>query len=185
MRALGHRLKAAAIGFGATVPPLLIVAVVQLTFLPQIVGKIEGFDSKEQAWLISSMRYDWIMLYSSAVILVIFYWLLAAVLGNEKLLQSRSANLTLAFFVLGFLVLTLYYDFFQSPVELKGLCPLLGISDTDAPPFGFDVPSSCGVFAAAAHPIIVLGLLGLSMMFLAASAVIRIASSRRARSTNG
>lgn len=68
--------------------------------------------------------------------------------------------------------------FVQWPDGLRVVCPLFGISDTDAPPFAFDAPSSCGSFAYAANQIIVLGLLGL-IVPLVISLIVRIVSSRR------
>jgi hypothetical protein len=183
--ALANRLKAATVGFCITAALLCIIAVAQLTLLPQIVGAIEGFDNKEKALVVSALRRDWLTLHVIAVILVAIYWSLAAMLGRGQILQLRAANVTLALFILGVLALTLYSSFVQWPDELNGLCPLLGISDTDAPRFAFDAPSSCGAFIYAAHQIILLALLGIPIILLATSVIIRIASSRRARSANG
>jgi hypothetical protein len=152
--------------------------------MPQIVGTFEGLDSNGQALAVSSLRRDWLTLHAAAAILVAIYWLLTAVLGRGELLRLRAANITLALFVFAVIVLTLYGSLGQWGDVLKGVCPFLGISDTDAPPYGFDTPSSCGAFVYAAHQNIVFGVLGLPML-LATSGIVRIVSSRRARSANG
>jgi hypothetical protein len=183
MAALANRFKAAAMGFGITVAPLCIIAVAQLTFMPQIVGAFEGLDSNEHALAVSVLRRDWLTLHAAAATLVAIYWLLTAVLGRGELLRLKAANVTLSLFVFAVMALTLYGSFGQWPDALQGVCPFLGISDTDTPPYGMDTPSSCGAFVYAAHQIIALGILGLPML-LATSVTVRIVSSRRARSAN-
>jgi hypothetical protein len=175
-----NRLKAAAIGFGITIAPVGVLAAAQFAFLPQMAGAIEGLDSNEQAWAVSVLRRDWLAFHAAAAALVAIYWLLTAALGRGQLLQLRAANVTLALFVFALVTLAAYGSFIQWPGQIKGVCPFLGISDTDAP-FGFDAQSSCDTFSYAAHPIIVLALLGLSVVLLAASVILRIVSSRRAR----
>lgn len=187
MAALARRLKAATIGFGITVAPLFIIGMVQLTFLPQSVGAIEGLDSRGQAHVVSALRTDSLALHNIAAILVTIYWLLTAFIGGEEILRLRAANASLALFVVVLLILSLYTTFVRwppVPEELKVLCSILGISDTDRPPFGFDTPSSCGAFIDAGHRLLLLGLLGLSILLLVTSLTIRIASSRRTRSAN-
>jgi hypothetical protein len=179
-----NRLKAAAVGFGITVAPVGAVAVTQFAFLPQIVGAIEGLDISEQMWAVSVLRRDWLTFHAAAAALIAVYWLLTAVLGKGQLLQSRAANVTLALFVFAIVILTIYGSFVQWPEQIKGACPFLGISDTDAP-FGFDAQSSCDTFSYGAHMTIVLALFGMSVVLLATSAILRIASSRLARPTKG
>lgn len=184
MRARGNRLKAAATGFGVAVTPLFVAAVFQLIILPQISGKIGGIDNKEHAWLISRAINEWPIWYAFSVIIIACYWSIVAIFGGDKLLQSRSANITLTLFILDFLAFNLFSEFFRFSSELQGLCPLLSISTTDGSPFGFEDGSSCGAFTQVAHGIIFLGLFGSSMLFLVASAVIRIASTRCERLTH-
>jgi hypothetical protein len=179
MTALGNRFKAATVGFGITVAPLGIVAVAQFVLAPQIIGTIEGVDNNELALVVSSWRRGWLPLHAIAATLIAVYWLLTAVIGRGQLLQSRAANVTLALFVFVVIAFVLYGSFVQMPEDLTGVCPILGISDTDAPPYGLDTPSSCGAFAHAAHTIMLLAMLGLMLLLLAASVIVRIASSRR------
>lgn len=178
MAALINRLKAATLGFGITVAPLAIVAIAHLTFMPQIVVAIEGLGSSERAPAVASLRSDWFAMHSIVAIIFAIYWMITAVLGREQLLRSRAANRILAFCVVVYLTITLYFIFVQWPDGLRVICPLFGISDTDAPAFAFDALSSCDAFAYAANQMIVLGLLGL-IVPLVISLIVRIVSSRR------
>lgn len=179
MAALSNRLKAATLGFGITVAPLAIVATAHLTFMPQIVAAMEGLDSNDRAMAVSSLRSDWFAMHSVVATTFAIYWVITAVCGREQILRSRAANSILAFCATAYLAITLYFIFVQWPDGLEVVCPLLGISNTDAPPFGFDVPTSCGAFVYAANQMIVLGLVGL-IVPLIISLIVRIVSSRRA-----
>lgn len=179
MGALTNRLKAATLGFGITVAPLAIVATAHLTFMPQIVAAMEGLDSNDRALAVSSLRSDWFVTHSVVAIIFAIYWLIAAAYGRENILISKAANRILAFCFSAYLTITFYFIFVHWRDGLEVVCPLLGISNTDAPPFGFDVPSSCGAFVYAANQMIVLGLVGL-IVPLIISLIVRIVSSRRA-----
>ncbi|MXO60799.1 hypothetical protein GRI89_14750 [Altererythrobacter salegens] len=179
MAALTIRLKAATLGFGITVAPLAIVATAHLTFMPQIVAAMEGLDSNDRALAVSFLRRDWFAQHGIVAILFAIYWVITAALGKEQILRAKAANSILAFCVAAYLTITLYFIFVQWPDGLTFVCPLLGISDADAPPFGFDVPSSCDAFVYAANQMILLGLVGL-IAPLIISLVVRIVSSRRA-----
>lgn len=175
-----HQLKAATLGFGVTVTPIVIVAATQNIFMPQIVTVLQGVDSNDQAWVVSSLRREWLGVHTTAATIIAVYWLLTVVLGRGQLLRLKAANLTLAFCIVAYLTMTFYYIFVQWPDGLKVVCPFLGISDTDAPRFVFDAQSSCGAFAYAVHQSIVLGTLGL-IVPLTISLIIRIVSSRRTK----
>ena len=177
MAALSNRLKAATLGFGITVAPLAIVATAHLTFMPQIVAAMEGLDSSDRALAVSSLRRDWATMHSIVAMMFAIYWVIAAVCGRGQILRLNVANILLAFCVVAYLAITLYYILVPWPDGLRILCPLLGISDTDALPFAYDAQSSCGAFAYAAHQLILLGLLGL-VVPLITSLVVRIVSSR-------
>ncbi|NLR70189.1 hypothetical protein HGI47_04795 [Novosphingobium sp. ERN07] len=179
MAALSNRLKSATLGFGITVAPLAIVAAAHLTFMPQIVAAMEGIDNNDQALAVSSLRMEWLATHSIVAAIFVIYWFITALFGRDQILRSRFSNNTLAFCVAAYLIVTLYYIFFRWNDGLKILCPLLGISDTDAPPFACDPQSSCGAFAYAAHQMIFLGLLGLVVPLIISLAV-RIISSHRA-----
>lgn len=179
MAALTNRLKAATLGFGITVAPLAIVASAHIIFMPQIVATMEGLDSSDRALAVSSLRREWFAMHSIVVIIFAIYWIITAVFGKEKILRSKAANIILTFCVTAYLAITLYFNFVPWPDGLEIVCPLLGISDTDAPPFGFDVQSSCRAFVYAVNGMIVLGLVGL-IVPLVISLIVRIVSSRRA-----
>jgi len=182
MAALANRLKAATVGFGITVAPLAIVALVQFALMPQIVGSYEGLTHSEQAEAISATRRDWLIVHAIAATLFAIYWLLTAVFGKGQLLRLRAANKTLALSVLAFLALSPYYAFFPRPDDLKGVlmgvCPVIGISDEHTNPYACDPQTNCDLFFGAAHTIIIFGLMGLSVVLLVASVIVRIVSSR-------
>lgn len=179
MAALTNRLKAATMGFGITVAPFAIFAIAHLIFMPQIVAAMEGLDSNDQALVVSSWRSEYSAMHSIVAIIFAAYWVITAVFGRGDLLTSRAANSILAFCVAVYLTITAYFIFLQRPDGLEIVCPLLGISNTDGNPFGFDVKTSCGAFVYAANQIILLGLVGL-IVPLIISLIVRIVSSRRA-----
>lgn len=109
MAALMNRLKAATLGFGITVAPLAIVATAHLTLMPQIVAAMEGLGSSERALAVSSLRSDWFATHSIVAIIFAIYWMITAVFGREQLLRSRAANRILAFCVVAYLTITLYF----------------------------------------------------------------------------
>jgi len=161
---------------------LAIVALVQFALMPQIVGSYEGLTHSEQAEAISASRRDCLILHAIAATLFAIYWLLAALFGKGQLLRLRAANKTLALSVLAFLALSPYHAFFPWPKDLKGVCPIIGISDTDPNPYA--TATNCDGFVAEAYMMIVLGLLGLSVVLLVASVIVRIVSSRLASWTD-
>jgi hypothetical protein len=179
MAALSHRLKSAIFGFGITVAPLAIVATAHLAFMPYFVAATEGLDGHDRALTVSNLRTEWFAMHSIAAIIFAAYWIIAALGGKGQTLKPKVANGILTFCVITYLLITLYFISFRWTEGLKILCPVLGISDTDAPPFVFDAQSSCGAFASATHLIILLGLPGL-VVPLVISLVVRIVSSRRA-----
>ncbi|QIG79780.1 hypothetical protein [Stakelama tenebrarum] len=178
MGALTDRLNAAASGFAITVAPLVVVAIAQLVFMPQILAVAEGLESNEQARLVSIWRAEFSIAHTIVAILFVIYWLLVAVLGKGQILRCKSANRILAFCVVAYLTITLY-SIFLWPDGLRVVCPFLGISDTIANPYACDAMSSCDVFADVASQLILLGLLGLIVPFII-SLIVRIVSSRRA-----
>ncbi len=178
MAALTNRLKAATLGFSITVAPLAIVATAHLILMPQIVAAMAGLDNNDQALAVSYLRRDWFAMHSIVAIMFAIYWVITAAFGREQILRSNAANSILTFCVAAYLTITLYFIFVQWPDGLEIVCPLLGISDTDAPPYACDPRSSCGAFAYAANQVILLGLVGL-IVPLIISLIVRIVSSRR------
>ena len=176
MTALANRLKAAAVGFVITVAPTIIVALADFILLPFRVGTVD-----ELNW----ERSDSLTFHAIVAIAVAIYWLISALLGRGQLLQLISANATLALSVFLLMFLPRYSFFFgEGPDDWKGMCPFLGISDTDAQPYALDARSSCGYFVDDAYNTLLLGLLDLSIVLLVTSLIVRIISSRRARSAN-
>lgn len=179
MAALANRIKAATMGFGITVVPLAIFATGQLIFMPKIVAAMEGLGKRDQALVVSSWRSDYSATHSIVMTIFAIYWVMTAVFGREELLKSRAANGILAFCVAAYIRITAYFTFVQWHDGLEILCPLLGISNTDGNPFGFDVKTPCGAFVYAADQTLLLGLVGL-ILPLIVSLIVRIVSSRRA-----
>jgi hypothetical protein len=186
--ALASRLKAATLGFGITVAPLAIVALVQFALMPQIVGSYERLTPSEQAEAISFLRRDWLIVHAVAAALFAIYWLLTALFGKGQLLRLRAANKTLALSLLALFALSPFAAFFPRPDDLKGalggVCPFLGISDEYTNPYAFDAQTNCDAFFHGAHTITGLGLMGLSVVLLVVSVIVRIVSSRLARSAD-
>jgi hypothetical protein len=178
MAALTNRLKAATMGFGITVAPLAIVATAHLIFMPQIGAAMQELENSDRSSAaISSLQSDWFAMHSIVVIIFATYWAITAAFGREGLLRSKAANSILAFCVSAYLTITAYFIFVQWPDGLEIICPVLGISNMDGAPFGFDVKTSCGAFVYAANQIMLLGLVGL-IVPLSISLIVRIVSSR-------
>lgn len=184
MTALTNRLKAATLGFGVTVAPLAVVVAAQLIFMPQIVAAMAGIDRNDRALAVSSLRTEWVTMHSIVAAAFALYWLLTALIGKGQLLKIRVANIILGFCIFCYLSITLIYVFVDLPEGLKVVCPLFGISDTDAPRFACDPQSSCDAAVYPVHLLIALAPLGL-IVPLTISLIVRIVSSRRAASANG
>lgn len=177
---LTNQLKAATVGFAITVAPLAVVAVAQNILMPKVVAVAQEVVSDDQAGVVAWLRSEWLRMHTIAVTVIAIYWLLTALFGRGQLLRARAANLSVALCVFTYLTITIFFTFFQRPDDLRGVCPFLSISDTDAPSFAFDGRSSCGDFIYAAHQLLILGMLGL-VVPLIVSLIVRIVSSRRAR----
>jgi hypothetical protein len=178
--ARSDRFREAAVGFAITVAPMSLWAFVQVAMLSQLVGRIEAPGSALHAEAVSILRRDWLVFHFIAIGLVGVYWLVVARFGRANFLRRTSANVTLALFMLSLLSFTAYGSLIGWPDQMKGICSFLGVSDT-YPRFGFDVQSSCDVFVQKVHITIIFGLLGLAVLLLVASGVLRIASPRTAR----
>lgn len=114
--------------------------------------------------------------YLVVALTVVGYWLLVAALGKGKILNVRSANMVLALSGSIFALAMLIASIVSTPGMLfEWVCPILGLSK-DYPQFGFDMQSSCDSFTQLAAPTV---LLGLPTILLIASAILRIAVSRR------
>lgn len=162
--ALVSRLKAAAIGFGITVAPLAVAALIQYA-------------------LVYALVPGSLILHAIATTLFAIYWLLTALLGKGQLLRLRAANKILTLSVLAFLALSLHGTFFPTLEDygggFKDICPIIGISDEAPPRYTLDGQTNCEAFAYSAHTIAIFGLMGSSFLLLVISLIVRIVSSRR------
>jgi hypothetical protein len=174
------RLRSAAFGFGVTLGAVAAIACAQFLAAPYTVAFVGGMDPAIDAWAVTSFRKVLAEGYSVVGLLIALYWLLSGALGRERLLEIRSANVTLALSGLTFASAMAIASTVPSPGRLfRAACPLLGI-DNYMPSFGFDLRTPCEAFAAAALPLLQLGL---PSILLLASAILRIVGSRHGVTT--
>jgi hypothetical protein len=168
--------KGAAFGLGITLIPVAGLACVQYLLAPYTAATVYDLDPTTAARAASSLRHGVVRNYSVIALIIAAHWLLAAALGRGQVLRIKSANIVLTISVLAFAVLVVIVSTVPRPERLfKGACPLLGLSD-ETPTFGLDGQSSCEAFANGAAPIV---LLGLPLILLTVSAILRIVVSRR------
>ena len=177
---LARRGKCAAAGLAITLVPVAALACAQFFSAPHTVIAL-GMNPKIDTWAVASLRSALIEGYSVVALIVSSYWLLTAVFGRGQLLKIKSANIALVLSGLTFaLAMTIASIVPTLGTFFKHACPLLGLPDTMPPlPAGeyrFDGQTSCEVFATGAAPIV---LLGVPLVLLASSAILRIAVSRR------
>lgn len=167
---------AAARGLAVTIVPLAALAAVNLYFAPQIVERIVGVDPAIETWAVPALRGALIEGYLVVTAIVIGYWLFSAAFGRGQILDVRCANMALGLSGLIFALTVLIASIFPTPWTLfEWVCPILGLSQ-EYPKFGFDVQSSCENFTRMVVPAV---LLGVPMILLIGSAVLRIIVSRR------
>jgi hypothetical protein len=177
-----QRFKDAAFGLGITLVPIVALACVQFLLAPYTAATVYDLDPTTAPRAASSLRHGIVRPYTVIALIIAAYWLLAAALGRGQVLRIRSANIVLALSILTFALAVVIVSTVSMPWRLfKGACPVLGLSD-EMPPQGidgwyyFDGQSSCEAFARGAEPIV---LLGLPLILLIASAILRIVVSRR------
>ena len=170
-----NRFKSAVLGLGITLAPVAALACAQFLFAPHTVASVGGMDPKIDTWAVSSFRSALAEAYSVVGAIIFTYWLLTAMLGKGQFLHIRSANVALALSGLTFALAMAMASAVPVPGRLfKGFCSVLGLPDT-LPGFGFDRQTPCEAFATGAVPIV---LLGLPLILLATSAILRIVVSR-------
>lgn len=175
------RLKRAALGMGITLAPVAALACAQFLLAPRTVAVVGGMDPQVDVWAVSAVRCSLVQGYTVIATTISAYWLLTGTFSRGQFLKVRSANgvLALSGLALGFAMAIA--STVPMPARLfKVVCPVLGLPDTiPALPtgtFGFDGQSSCEAFAQGAVPTV---LLGLPMILLTTSAILRIVLSRR------
>lgn len=173
------RLKEAAVGFGVTVVPLVVLAAMELAFTPQLVSTFYEFGSDEYNNAIPSWRRDLLIFFSTVAAFVALHWLSAAAFSKKCILHVKWANVTLALFIFVLALLSLSGAIRWSE-QLRSVCPLLGISK-EYTSFGFDMKSPCDLFVYNTQIIGSLALGALTIVFFIASTIIRIAYARRAQ----
>ena len=176
-----NRFKRAVLGMGITLAPVAALACTQFLLAPHTVAAVGGMDPKVDAWAVSAVRSSLVQGYSVIATIIMVYWLLTGTLGWGQSLKIRSANVALALSGLTFAFAMAIASTVPSPGRLfKVACPVLGLPDTmPALPsgiFSFDGQTSCEAFANGAVPIV---LLGLPLILLVTSAILRIFVSRR------
>ena len=176
------RFKSAAIGFGVTFAAVATVAGAQFLLARHTVAIVGRMDPETNTWAVSQLRGHLAEFHVIVVAIVATYWLLVALAGRGQLLQVRSANFALALSGLIFASAMVVSSFVQVPEAFRVACPVFGVSDTFPPlpegVFGFDRQTPCERFLRRAVPSI---LLGLPVILLISSAVLRVFGSRKQR----
>lgn len=169
------RFKSATLGICVTLAPLLAIACTQLVLSPSIVERA-GFDPPSDSWAVFQYRQVLLSSYAWIAAIVVAYWMAALTLGRGEILLIKNANLTLAGAVFTFASAMIAASLVPQTSELfKWACPILGLSDTYTR-FGFDIPTRCESFTSKTTPTV---LLGLPLLLLAVSALLRVVGSRR------
>ena len=178
-----QRFKGAAFGMAITLVPIAALACAQFLLAPYTVAVVGRMDPNIDAWAVSSIRNMLARDYPVVALIIAAYWLLVATLGKGQILRIKSANIALALSGLTFALAMVIGSTVPIPARLwlfKAVCPVLGLSDelptVEPPEFGFDGQSPCEAFAEGAVPIV---LLGLPLILLTTSAILRIIVSRR------
>lgn len=176
-----HRFNQALIGLSITLVPLALLALAQYQFVPYMVSFVGGLDPKIDAWAVSDVRSALVSGYSIIVVVVAAYWLLVAALCKGQFLRIRSANTGMMLSGATFTFAMAVASTVPMPGRLlKASCPIVGLPDTmpDLPAgvVRFDGYTPCEAFTNSAVPII---LLGLPLILLIMSAIVRIVMSRR------
>ena len=173
---LTNRFKLAAKGLVFTLAAPASVAFVQFAFAPKIVRAIRlSFGPSEDAMAIGVLHRTIVEFHLGVGLLLLVYWVVAAAFCRGDFLRIKLANACLA--ALAFLYVTsmvLGSNYPQPAVVFAPLCPLLGISSSDAP-YGFDTISTCEHFSRIWSERL---FFWVPLALLLASAVLRIAISR-------
>ena len=176
------RLKNAAVGFGVTLATIAALAGAQFLLAPHTVAVVGRMDPGIDTWAVSQLRWQLAEFHAMVIAMMAIYWLLGIVAGRGQLLQIRSANVTLALSGFTFALAMAVATFVQVPETFRGACSVLGISDTFAPlpegVIGFDKQTPCETVLRRSVPSL---LLGLPIILLIASAVLRIHGSHKHR----
>ena len=178
-----QRFKGAAFGLGVTLVPLAALACVQFMLARYTVTAVFNADPAIAERFIASFQRELVNFYAVVTLIVAAYWLLVAALGRGQVLRIKSANIVLALSILTFALLMVIASTVSRPERLfKGACPVLGLSD-EQPTQGldgyyvFDGQSPCEAFARGDAPTVLL--VGLPIILLITSAILRIVVSRR------
>ena len=171
-----QRFNGAALGLGITLLPIAALACAHLLLVPYTLATVHMFDPSIDPRMVPAIRSGLMRDYAIIALIVAAYWLLVATLGRGQFLRIRSANITLALSVFTFACAAIIGFTVREPASLfKGVCPILGLSD-EVPGFGFDIRSPCQDFVGQAAPFV---LLGVPLVLIVTSAILRIVVSRR------
>lgn len=130
---LPQRFRSAALGFGITMVPLLVIACLQFLLVPNTVALVST-DPEYVAWAVPSLRRTLVYIHAFLALTIAAYWLLVATLGRGQFLRIRSANIVLALSGLPFALFMFDWSGAGMPSHelLRGLCPALGLYDGGA-----------------------------------------------------
>ena len=174
------RFKGAAIGFGVTLVWIAALAGAQFLLAPHTVAVVGGMDPEIDAWVVTQLRAQLAETYAIIALILSAYWVLSAVFGGSQFLGIKSANVVLVLSGLVFASAIAVTSFVRVPEAFKGACSIFGVSDTFPPPTAgyarFDGLTPCETFL---YPVVPSILLGLPVILLVVSAILRIVGSRR------
>lgn len=175
-----QRLTEAALGFAVTALPLAVIGTGQFLLARHTVLVVGGLNPDVDTWAVPQFRSSLTYIYALVACLLTTYWLIAAAMSRGQFLAIRSANVTLALSCLAFGCGMAVASAIPAPATFFDVaCPYLGFSDT-YPKFGFDAPTACEAFTYTALQTL---LLGLPVLLLAMSAILRVYVSRYRHST--
>lgn len=176
MLAMEHRLGETVKGIAVTAAPVLIIALLQVLFAPEILVLGWGVYLDDGSWATSALREDLIKIYVLSFGAIAAYWLTMGLAAQAPFFDLRWPNRLLGLSISIFLAMMVIVTITTGLDVARAACPFFGISDDYE--FGFDSLSPCDRIAAPATYLITFGL----PLFLGlASAVLRLFQAFRCR----
>lgn len=177
------RARAASIGFCVTVVPLITALTIYWALVTIIHGSIRDVDGNEHDFRYVTWWSDWLIISIFIASVSAIYWGLAAALGRSHFLSIKSANIALALsfavYGLGLLIRSILTE----AAAGKVICSILGLSDDNYRPSGFDDRAPCSAFLDEADLMTGLAFALMAIFLLVTSLTLRIIFSHLHRPT--
>jgi hypothetical protein len=177
------RAQAASIGFCFTVVPLITALAIYWALVPIIHGSIKYLDGNERDFRYVALWSDWLIISIFIASGSAVYWGLAATLGRSHFLSIKSANITLALSFAVYGLGSLIRSIFTEATAGKVICSILGLSDGNYRPSGFDDRGPCAAFLDEANLMTGLAFALTAIFLLVTSLTLRIIFSHLHRPT--